>query len=208
MIRKDSPGGRTDGGRIPLGRAVAGDVDIVFLMIAPALVAALLASAANPDPGQPVKDCAHFVAHYRALLQDQAEVDVSAARKPEDRVPPKTEDMQARAEAGQVAGEVEDAVAHACRRANGSQYECVVMADGYKQLAACVLPGIPMLPGAERRELPSPEPPPPTAEQRADADRTVEREYVRTGDIDLEALGTGSAREAEAEQSPAASEGR
>ncbi len=176
-------------------------------MNALALALALVA-AANPDPGQPEKDCARFTSHYRTLLQRQAVLDVTVARKPGDRVPPDAEHVEARTEAGQVAGELTDEVARACRQANGSQYECVVTADSYEELANCALPGLPVLAQDERRE-PSQEPaPPPTAEQRGEADRALVHEYVRSGSIDLEALGTGTAAPPrEAEPAAAAREG-
>jgi hypothetical protein len=177
-------------------------------MMAPPLLAAVLLSAVNPDPGPPAKDCARFEAHYRALLQHQAELDAAAERKPGDQVSPVAERVEARTESGQVAGELQGAVAHACRRANGSQYECVMTANVYEDLADCALAGLPVLARGERRDLPISEPPP-TREERAEADRTFLREYVRNGNIDLEALGTGSAAQEVAPEPPAAaSEGR
>ena len=177
-------------------------------MMALTLLAAVLLSAVNPDPGPPAKDCARFEAHYRALLQDQAERDAEAARKPGDQVPPLAERVEARTESGQVAGELEGAVVQACRRANGSQYECVMTANDYEDLPNCALAGLPVLARAERRDLPISEPPP-TREERAEADKTFLREYVRSGTVDLEALGTGSAAQEAAPEPPAAaSEGR
>ena len=176
-------------------------------MMAPALLAVLL-SAVNPDPGPPAKDCARFEAHYRELLQDQAERDAATERKPDDQVPPVAERVEARTESGQVAGELEGAVVQACRHANGSQYECVMTANDYEDLPNCALAGLPVLARAERRDLPISEPPP-TREDRVEADKTFLREYVRSGTVDLEALGTGSAAQEAAPEPPAAaSEGR
>jgi hypothetical protein len=169
-----------------------------------ALVAAVLVSAAKPDPGQPEKDCARFASHYRALLQRQAVLDVTVARKPDDRVPPVAEHVEARTEAGQVAGELTDAVTRACRQANGSQYECVVTADSYEELTNCSLPGLPVLARDERREVPEEPAPPPTPEQRTEADRALVHQYVRSGSIDLEALGTGTAAPPPEAEPPAA----
>jgi len=175
-------------------------------MMAPALLAVLL-SAVTPDPGSPAKDCARFEAHYRVLLQDQAERDAQAVRNPGDQVPPVVE-LEARTESGHVAGELEGAVVQACRRANGLQYECVMTADDYEDLPNCALAGLPVLARAERRDLPISEPPP-TREERAEADRKFLREYVRNGTIDLEALGTGSTTQEVAPEPPAtASDGR
>ena len=176
-------------------------------MMALTLLAAVLLSAVNPDPGPPAKDCARFEAHYRALLQDQAERDAQAVRNPGDQVPPVVE-LEARTESGHVAGELEGAVVQACRHANGSQYECVMTANDYEDLPNCALAGLPVLARAERRDLPISEPPP-TREDRVEADKTFLREYVRSGTVDLEALGTGSAAQEAAPEPPAAaSEGR
>lgn len=171
------------------------------------LLVAALVGAANPDPGPPVKDCSQFASHYRALLQHQAELDASVARGPDERVPQQVEHAEARAEAGEVARDLEDATVRACQRANGSQYECVVTADRYEDLASCVLPGLPLLAREDRREVPESQPPP-SPEQRAHAGRTVLEEYAGAGRIDLEALGTASGAPPEAQpEPPAAREG-
>ncbi|GEJ57066.1 hypothetical protein [Anaeromyxobacter diazotrophicus] len=173
------------------------------------LLAAALVGATSPDPGPPAKDCTRFTSHYRALLQHQAALDATVTREGGDRAPAAAEHAEARAEAGEVAADLEDATLRACRRANGSQYECVVTADRYEDLASCALPGLPVLARGDRRDVPESQQPPPSPEERAHASQRVLDEYVGAGKIDLDALGTasgGPAPEGQPEP-PAAREG-
>jgi hypothetical protein len=159
-----------------------------------ALISAAVLLAPNPDPGPPPKDCPHFAAHYRELIQSQAALDSALGRTPQGESPPLREVGRARQEGAQAAGNLEDDVARACREANGSQYECVVSANSYDDLAACQLRALPVLGPDElatAAELPS-TPEPATREEGALGAGQVASEYVQRGTIDVEALGTGS----------------
>lgn len=162
-------------------------------MIVPALLSAAVLLAPNPDPGPPPKDCAHFVAHYRELIQNQATLDSAVGRTPQGESPPLREVVRARQEGAQAAANLADDVARACREANGSQYECVVSASSYDDLAACELHALPVLDPDERKVAAALEttPPPAPAERVREAARVLP-EYVRSGTIDVEAPGTGS----------------
>ena len=180
-------------------------------MTAPALLSAAVLLAANPDPGPPPKDCAHFAAHYRELIQNQAALDSDVTRPPSGEAPPLAQVGRARQEGARAAEYVEADVARACREANGSQYECVVTADSYDELNACHLQALPVLdPGdravaAESASMQESA----TKEELALEPGRLTSEYVQRGTIDLEALGTGSAASEVQPQPPAAaSEGQ
>ena len=159
-----------------------------------ALVSTAVLLAPNPDPGPPPKDCARFAMHYRALIEHQSALDSEVARPTDGGTPTLAQVGRARQEGGRAAEYVEEDVAHACREANGSQYECVVTADSYDELNACHLQALPVLdPGdravaAESASMQEP----PTKEERALEPVQLTSEYVQRGTIDLEALGTGS----------------
>lgn len=148
--------------------------------------------AANPDPGPPVKDCARFVVHYRELLQHQAVVDRQVELGPTRKAPSLSNAAPARLDRAPAAKNFEPDVARACGKANGSQYECVISAKSYGDLASCRLRALPGLDADERQVAAMLKTtPPPVAEERPAA-AEVGAEYVRTGNIDIEALGTGS----------------
>lgn len=147
--------------------------------------------AANPDPGPPVKDCARFVVHYRELLQHQAVVDRQVELGPTRKAPSLSNTAPARLDRSR-AKDFEPDVERACGKANGSQYECVISTKSYGDLASCELRALPVLDADERQVAAMLKTtPPPVAEERPAA-AEVGAEYVRTGTIDVEALGTGS----------------
>ena len=163
-------------------------------MTVPALLSAAMLLAANPDPGPPLKDCARFAMHYRALIEHQSALDSEVARPEGSEAPPLAQVGRARLEGARAADYVDEDVARACREANGSQYECVVTADNYEELNACHLQALPVLdPGdravaAETATMQESA----TKEQRALEPERLTSEYVQRGTIDVEALGTGS----------------
>ena len=88
---------------------------------------------------------------------------------------------------------IEGDVARACEEANGSQYECVIMAGTYADLPACGIAALPVPDADDRRAIAARDTaPPPTPEDRAREAAQVLPEYVRSGAIDVESLGTGS----------------
>jgi hypothetical protein len=169
------------------------------------LMSAAVLLAANRDPGPPRKDCERFVAHYRELIQHQAALDSQLHKPVRAEPPPLREAGPAEIEAGQAARNIEPDVERACREANGSQYECVVSAGGYDELASCKLHGLPVLDSGERKVAAALDTtaPPPTPAERARETAQLAPEYVRSGTIDVESLGTGSgAPEPEEEAAP------
>ena len=155
-----------------------------------ALLAAAVLLASGDNLGIK-KDCAEYVAHYQALMEDRADLDVTEAPGGRGAPHPLVRVERSRDRADDALDRVEEDVARSCRVANRSQYECVVQAERYEDLRSCGLAALPVLEAAERHAAP-PGPPPTTPEERARANEAFARTWVRSGVADLEALGTGS----------------
>jgi hypothetical protein len=164
------------------------------------MTSALLAAVALAASGDVIefhRDCPQYVARYKALLLDRAHRDAEAAADVGSPPPPPLHIQDATAR-------VETRVERSCLVANRSQYECVVQAERYEDLPSCRLEALPVLDAAQRRAPPLP-PPPPTPEERAQATKSFQREWVTRGAADVEALGTGTGSGgAPAEPPPAA----
>ena len=158
-----------------------------------ALASVALLQAANPDPGPPPKNCDQFVAHYLELMEEQSRVDVDSTSTPHDPRPQHVREGEATQEVSRTADVIQDDVARACERANGSQYECVIMADTYGDLPSCEVRALPLPDADERRAIATRDTaPPPTPEERARGAAEVLPKYIQSGTISVEALGTGS----------------
>src|SRR5215208_5381137 len=104
----------------------------------------LLVLAASGDPETPKGDCSEFVSQYRKLLQERAKDEVTEPKKG-SKTPPVVLQAQAEEHAGRVFEAEAGEVRAACDRADRSQYECVVDASTYDDLAACRAPALPLV---------------------------------------------------------------
>lgn len=161
------------------------------------LVVALL--AALGDPETPKGSCEEYVSSYRELLRERAEDE----RNPHpDRALPGAEAALARQDADRVFEAGRPRVEAACRKANRSEWECVVEAATYSDLASCRIAHLPLVPSATRvrealAELEASRPP-----QQTDPVSRMEA-WISTGDLESSPELTRAAFE---EQPPAKSE--
>lgn len=166
-----------------------------------ALASLAVSLASSPDPGPPPKNCEQFVAHYVKLMEDQSRLDVGSTSTPHDARPRQVREGEAKQEVSRTADVIEDDVARACERASGSQYECVIMAGAYGDLASCEVRALPLPDADDRRAIAQRDTAPrPTPEERVRGTAQVLPEYIQNGTISVEALGTGSGAPPLAEQ--------